>query len=70
MYIIDSTDSDMYDVGWNLMWFTDDASGNFNMINFKRWSSTAKEYSTQDTSYTAQDHAVIGGSTDGSNYNQ
>ena len=40
------------------------------MIGFPRWISTAKQYSTGRTDYTGQDHAVIGGSTDGSNYNQ
>ena len=59
----------MYDVGWNLIWFTDDSSGNFNMINFKRWDSTAKEYSTGQTDYSGQNHAIIGGSTNGSNFN-
>ena len=39
------------------------------MISFPRWTSTAKQYSSEDTSYSAQDHAVIGGSTDGSDYN-
>ena len=39
------------------------------MISFPRWGSTAKEYSTGNTNYSGRDHAVIGGSTDGSNYN-
>ena len=50
------------------MWFTDDSSSNFNMISFPRWSSTAKEYSTGNTDYTGQNHAIIGGELDNRDY--
>ena len=40
------------------------------MITFPRWSFTAKQYSTGNTDYTGQNHAVIGGSTDGDDFDQ
>ena len=40
------------------------------MISFPRWGSTAKEYSTGNTNYSGRDHAVIGASTDGDDFDQ
>lgn len=42
------------------MCFTDDASNNFNMINFFRWSSTPGTYTTAETTYSGVDYAIVG----------
>jgi len=62
---LETASVNMYQVGWNLIWFTKD-SANFMLIAYPNFSTSPNMEMFSITNYTPQDHAILGGAENGS----